>query len=657
MNNIENSSINWLENTPYSVHFKDFYYNSDGGVKETQHVFINPSKIVERYLKMQTEFFCINETGFGTGLNFYCTLQAIQDMTKIAKHRPLHFYSTELFPLSADDFRKAVANFPQFSTITQQICLQYPPAVKGFHRIILNQGGVYLTLIFDDSTSAYQQCQHKTDAWYLDGFSPAKNSQMWQPELFQQLARLSKTNVTTLATFTSAGAVRRTLQQQGYKIQKHSGFGKKREMISGLYCAEDQPVTVSKPWFDISPSCSEIKHVAVIGAGLAGCTTAEALARRGIKVTIFDCAADICQSASGNLQGALYAKLPSKPTPSGEFHLTGLEYSLRLLTVYQCFDDQTAQQCGLLQLATNQKEQRQQQDLLQQNSYAKEVVRWVDSAEASALAGTKTPFSGLFFPRAGWVAPKLFCQKLIDNENIQLQLNTNITQLTQLANKKWQLTDSTGQVFVADAVVVANANSAKLFSQLQSVATKAIRGQVTHSQAKALPLDTVVCGAGYISPATQGQYCFGASFNLHEQSLELQISDQQTNIDNLHKVLPELAAQLELSEQLCGKVALRCSTPDYLPMVGPAPINDAFISQYKKLNKDKNWSFAPAAAPNYPGLFVNLGHGSKGLITCPLSAEYLASLLTNQPSPLPRDLSQAIHPARFTIKQLIRRTI
>ncbi len=657
MDNIENSAIIWQDDTPYSQQFKDFYYNSDGGVDETLHVFVKPSKVAERYLQMQTDFFSINETGFGTGLNFYCTLQAIQESAKLMHHSPLHFFSSELFPLSIDDFSKAVANFPQFSTITQQICQQYPPAIKGFHRIILNQGSIYLTLIFDDSLSAYQQCQHKADAWYLDGFSPAKNSQMWQPELFQQLARLSKTNETTLASFTAAGAVRRALQEQGFKIQKHSGFGKKREMISGLYTAEDQSVSSNKPWFDISPSHNDIKHLAVIGAGLAGCTTAEALARRGINVTIFDSATDICQSASGNLQGALYAKLPSKPTLSGELHLTGLEFSLRLLNIYQCFDNETAQQCGLLQLATNEKEQRQQQDLLQQNSYAKEVVRWVDSAEASTLAGTTTPFSGLFFPRAGWVAPKLFCQKLIDNEKIQLQLNTNITQLTQLVDEKWQLTDDLGEVFEMDAVVVANANSAKLFSQLETVATKAIRGQVTHSQANAVALDTVVCGAGYISPATQGQYCFGASFNLQEQSLELKESDQQTNIDNLNKVLPELAAQLEISEQLCGKVALRCSTPDYLPMVGPAPINDAYISQYKKLNKDKNWSFAPTAAPNYPGLFVNIGHGSKGLITCPLSAEYLASLLTNQPSPLPRDLSQAIHPARFVIKQLIRRTI
>ena len=657
MNNIKSSAISWQDETPFSEHFQDFYYNSDGGAEETLHVFISPSKVVERYLQMQTEFFCINETGFGTGLNFCCTLQAIQEAAKIDKFRPLHFFTTELFPLSVDDFSQAVARFPQFSAITQQICQQYPPAVKGFHRIILNQGSVYLTLIFDDSLSAYQQCHHKTDAWYLDGFSPAKNSQMWQPELIQQVARLSKTNETTLASFTSAGAVRRSLQEQGFKIQKHNGFGKKREMISGLYIGEDQPFSSSKPWFDISPSCNDIKHVAVIGAGLAGCTTAEALARRGIKVTIFDSAADICQSASGNLQGALYAKLPSKPTQSGEFHLTGLEYSLRLLNIYQCFDGETAQQCGLLQLATNAKEQLQQQDLLAQNCYAKEVVRWVDAAEATALAGTKTPFSGLFFPRAGWVAPKLFCEKLIADANIQLQLNTDINQLTQLADEKWQLTGNSGKVFEVDAVVVANANSAKLFSQLESVATKAIRGQVTHSQANAVPLETVVCGAGYISPATQGKYCFGASFNLHEQSLELQSSDQQTNIDNLHKVLPELAAQLEFSEQPCGKVALRCSTPDYLPMVGPAPIHDSFVNQYKKLNKDKNWTFSPAAAPNYPGLFINLGHGSKGLITCPLSAEYLASLLTNQPSPLPRDLSQAIHPARFIIKQLIRRAI
>jgi tRNA 5-methylaminomethyl-2-thiouridine biosynthesis bifunctional protein len=94
-----------------------------------------------------------------------------------------------------------------------------------------------------------------------------------------------------------------------------------------------------------------------------------------------------------------------------------------------------------------------------------------------------------------------------------------------------------------------------------------------------------------------------------------------------------------------------------MPQVGPVPIYDKFISQYQKLNKDKNWRFENTAAPNYNGLFINIGHGSKGLITCPLSAEHLASMMLNHPSPLPKNLSNAIHPARFVIKQLIKRVI
>ena len=170
-------------------------------------------------------------------------------------------------------------------------------------------------------------------------------------------------------------------------------------------------------------------------------------------------------------------------------------------------------------------------------------------------------------------------------------------------------------------------------------------------------LQTVVCGAGYIPPALNGTYCFGASFNLYDNETELVEKDQQKNLENLQKVLPNITKSFDDIDTLTGKVAFRCATPDYLPMAGPAPVRDEYQKQYNLLSKDRKWKFEPAAAPNYPGLYLNIGHGSKGLITCPLIAEHLASLITNQPSPLPKDLSNALHPARFIIKQLIRRTI
>jgi tRNA 5-methylaminomethyl-2-thiouridine biosynthesis bifunctional protein len=451
--------------------------------------------------------------------------------------------------------------------------------------------------------------------------------------------------------------VRRALQEKGFSITKLSGFGKKREMVTALYSKKIIIEEHPNPWFNTPVNIIAIKNVAIIGAGLAGCTTAEALARRGIKVTIFDSSDTICSLASGNLQGALYAKLSSKPTTSGELHLTGLEYSLRLLSLYHCFDKQTAEQCGVLQLATSHKEEIQQQDLVANDLYSSEVLKWVDAKTASKLIGHDTPFSGLFFPRAGWVMPKLFCDKLINHQNIKLELSTSVTNLTQLENNYWTLTSNQGDR-VFDAVVIANAHSAKQFSQCSQASIKAIRGQVTHcKKATTNNLKTVVCGAGYISPPINGKYCFGASFNLHNAALTLTYSDQKNNIQNLQKILPSFSDELTFPDHLTGKAAHRCSSPDYMPQVGPVPIYDKFISQYQKLNKDKNWRFENTAAPNYNGLFINIGHGSKGLITCPLSAEHLASMMLNHPSPLPKNLSNAIHPARFVIKQLIKRVI
>ena len=161
MKKIQNSQISWQDNTPISEQFDDYYFNSDGGLDESQHVFIAPSHLPERYQQCPESYFCINETGFGTGLNMYASLQAISNITEIKRDKPVYFFSSELFPLNVRDFQKAAAVFPQFESLTKQIVAQYPPPIKGFHRLIINAGEVYLTLMFDDSVSAYQQCRHQ----------------------------------------------------------------------------------------------------------------------------------------------------------------------------------------------------------------------------------------------------------------------------------------------------------------------------------------------------------------------------------------------------------------------------------------------------------------------------------------------------------------
>ncbi|WP_372738522.1 bifunctional tRNA (5-methylaminomethyl-2-thiouridine)(34)-methyltransferase MnmD/FAD-dependent 5-carboxymethylaminomethyl-2-thiouridine(34) oxidoreductase MnmC [Neptunomonas sp.] len=662
-----NAQLIWTEGVPLSESFGDFYSSRVDAIAESRYVFIDGNQITQRVALHPATRLTIAESGFGTGTNLLCTLTLLNELSSTA-HYGLHFISTELYPVTYNDLHSVLSTQPQLGHFANQLLSQYPPAIKGMHRFIFDQGRFYLTLCMGDTTESLARINTPVDAWYLDGFSPAKNPDMWSTPLFQQMARLSKPN-TTLATYAAASFVRKGLIEQGFTIKKRPGFGKKRDMLTGQFQAATPTATASHtPWFALPelkrPEIEKPKTAIVIGAGLAGCATAEALARRGIKVQLIDQQDSICTEASGNRQGALYAKLPTLPTLGGEMHLCGLEYTLRLLKIYGCLDNQIASQCGVLQLATSVKEADRQQAISSGGYYSREVVSLVSAEEATKIAGTKIDHQALHFPRAGWVYPKGFCEALIKHEKIKLTLSTSITSLTQTTDKQWCVTDQNKQQHNADIVVVASAWHAKNFDYLNHLPIKPIRGQVSSIKASSMKassgsatpqLKTVVCGAGYISPSMNGCYSFGATFDLHDQSPELREADHKSNLTMLSNAIPDFARTLPPIDEWQGKVGYRCSTPDYLPIAGPAPVFDEYIQRYAKLRKDKNWKFDNQPAPLHTGLYVNVGHGSKGLITAPLAAEHLASLICGEPSPLPQDISYALHPARFIIKSLIRR--
>lgn len=651
----QNARLIWSEGVPLSKTFGDFYSSLTDGIAESRYVFLDGNKLAERILQHYEPCLTIAETGFGTGTNLLCTL-ALLDQLATQTTLAVHFISTELYPVTYSDLLLALAAQPQFSRYTEQLLVQYPPVIQGMHRFIFDGGRFYLTLCIGDAAQCLQHINTKVDIWYLDGFSPAKNPDMWSNKLFQQMARLSRKN-TSLATYAAASFVRKGLTQQGFDITKRAGFGKKRDMLTGQFNLDtpSQPNS-TPPWF-VSPESKKPTTAIIIGAGLAGCCMAEALARRGIKVQLIEQQQNICQEASGNRQGALYAKLPTLPTIGGELHLCGLEYTLRLLKIYGCLDNNTASQCGVLQLALSAKESNRQHAITTGGYYSNDVVSLVSATEASEIAGSRIDHQALYFPRAGWVYPKGFCEALIKHESIDLALSTNITSLKQTEDLRWCVTDQHNQQHTADIVVVASAAHAKNFDHLKHLPIKPIRGQVSSVKADSTTqrLKTVVCGEGYVSPPLEDTYSFGATFDLHDQSPDLREEDHQSNLSMLSTAIPDFVKSLPPINEWHGKVGYRCSTPDYLPIAGPAPIFNEYIERYAKLRNDKNWRFKNQTPPLHCGLYVNVGHGSKGLITAPLAAEYLASSICGEPSPLPEHMSYALHPARFIIKSLIRR--
>lgn len=223
-------TLDWRDGQPWSVRFDDRYFSADSGIAETRHVFLQGNRLAERFAALQPgRVFRIGETGFGTGLNFVCAWQLFEQAAPAGA--ALEFHSVEAFPLDADALRAALALWPELQTLAQRLCAAWPGPVPGRHR--LRFGRVQLRLDIDDVAAALPRWEDGCiDAWFLDGFAPAKNPAMWSDAVLAEVARASRPGA-SLATYTSAGWVRRGLQRAGFELWRVAGFGSKREMLIG----------------------------------------------------------------------------------------------------------------------------------------------------------------------------------------------------------------------------------------------------------------------------------------------------------------------------------------------------------------------------------------------------------------------------------------
>jgi tRNA 5-methylaminomethyl-2-thiouridine biosynthesis bifunctional protein len=174
--------------------------------------------------------FVILEIGFGLGLNFLATWLAWRNDAR--RCRILRFASFEKHPFAAGDLAIAHAAWPEFTELSGRLRARWPALAAGEYRVELDDGGVELRLVFGDAAETLPAQNGATDAFYLDGFSPAKNPEPWSPAVCRNLARLAQAGA-TLATWSVAGSVRQALSAAGFTVEKHPGFAGKRQMLVG----------------------------------------------------------------------------------------------------------------------------------------------------------------------------------------------------------------------------------------------------------------------------------------------------------------------------------------------------------------------------------------------------------------------------------------
>ncbi len=639
---------------PHSRAYGDVYFSNSLGLTEPRYVFLDNNDLPARFAALPANGkLVIGETGFGTGLNFLCAWELFA-RTAVAGAQ-LHFVSVEKHPLSYADLHRALQLWPELQPFAEQLLEQYVALHSGFQRVLFDGGRVVLTLLIGDVMELLPQLDGEIDAWFLDGFAPAKNPQMWSPELFNQLARLS-TPRTTLGTFTTAGDVRRALKAVGFKLKRVDGLGHKWQVLKGHFIGlEEAPAKpAEKAWYARPPATLGPRTALVIGAGLAGCASAESLAARGWQVTLLERHGDIAQEGSGNPQGVLYLKLSAHGTSLSRLIVAGFGHTRRHIQRLQRGHDWDA--CGVLQLAFDDKEAARQAQLAA--AFPAELLHTVSRSEAEQQAGIALASGGLFYPQGGWVHPPALCRLMAEHTNVHLRLHQHTLQLRQ-EQGQWQAWNGEQLLASASVVVLAGAADVRGFAGTAQLPLKRIRGQITclPQTAESRALNTVVCAEGYVAPAREGEHTLGASFDFHSNDLSLKADEHISNLQLLNEISTDLAQRLNADSlpigNLQGRAAFRCTSPDYLPIVGPVADAAAFAEAYGVLRKDARQT-PDTPCPWLPGLYVNTGHGSRGLITAPLAAELLAAWLDNEPLPLPREVAEACHPNRFALRELIR---
>jgi len=678
---VEPAVIEWRNGTPYSSIFQDFYYHSGepferNGLLETEYLFLQHNNLNQRWNGLTnrdscSKVFTLGETGFGTGLNF---LSAADLWLRTAPENwRLQFISTELNPILGGDLREIHHSWSQFEDLSWELMDQYPDPLAGVHLITLAEGRIQLFLMFGEANQLLQQIaespdpalanynKQPVDAWFLDGFAPTKNPELWSHDIFTTLASLSGPN-TTFATFTAASQVRKGLSNAGFSIQKIPGFGRKRESLTGHFTVPDLPLgQPSTPWYlKQQPTGKNSKTALVLGAGIAGSTTAAALVKRGFEVKVVDRHPIAGQEGSGNLQAVLYPRLSLQNDQLPRINLAAITAASRY---YQPFWNRgIGDRCGVLLLPINKSAQADFHKIGEKFSAAGNLVRLVDNPQICSLSGLQLDAEqGLYFPNLGWLPPSQVCQSLLQDLAIPL-LQADVAHIDYCAETSlWQLYDKQQQIIdSAETLIIANAHGCQQFAQTEFLDIKSLRGQVSHlpSDPAIAELKTVICGKGYIAPAISGIHSCGATYSQSQLSTDLRVEDHLANLQTIHDLDPKMPALLGnfSADHLEGRANFRCTSRDYLPIVGPVPDAPAFKEKFKELRFNASAKLQQMGT-YLPNLYINCSLGSRGMGYAPLNAEILAAEISGQIPPLERELRLALHPARFLVRDLKRRKI
>jgi len=568
---------------PRSRRYGDVYFSREGGLAESRAVFLAGCGLPERWAGRRS--FTVAELGFGTGLNVAALLELWR------AHRPpgahLRVFSVEAEPMSAEAARRALAAWPELAPVTEAMLSRWPGRRAGFHRADLPEFSATLDVAILDAGAALEAWYGRADAWFLDGFSPAVNPQMWRDEVMALVAARSAPGA-RIATYTVAGQVRRALAAAGLAVERRPGFGAKRERLEASMPGE-------------APRDEPPSRVAIVGAGIAGAALARAFRAQGVAARVFE-AARPGAGASGNPVALVTPRLDAGLGAPARLHAQAFARAVQL---YKDVADAIVAR-GVLQLEAAPRDAGRFARIAASDLFEPGALAILTAAAASEAVGEPAP-AALAMGGALVVDPAAALAAWLPAVDLG-----RVAEVAR-AGDGWRLVATSGEA-LAEADVVCLASGAALAALWPEAPIAPVRGQL--SLVDGLTAPAVAWGA-YVAPTRAG-LVFGATHDRGETDAAPRRADDERNLAALAGRLPRLAARLAGRPTL-GRASIRAATPDQLPIAGAVA----------------------------PGLMALGGLGSRGFTLAPLLAEHVAALALGAPSPLPTPLARIVAPERF----------
>ena len=580
---LENHQLQWKDELPFSLDANDIFFQ-DEALNEIEHVFIKPNEIKHR--SSVEKNLIVGEIGFGFGLNFLSTCQTwIQN----SNEGLLTYLSIDHKIASHDEIKKLFKKFNELKDLEMTFFDCFEPIHQGINKFFFPQWSVELIIYVGDVLDAISDLDKnfKADAWYLDGFDPKLNNVMWSDPVLDFIQMHSYKN-TTISTFTAAGFVRRGLTQRGFEVERKKGFKFKRHHITGKY---------SKLSKEKNP-----KKIAIIGSGIAGCSTAYHLAKNGHVVEIFEIESEISSGASGNPLAALYPRFNLNNEPLNLLNFSSFYYADRF---YKSLDCDGYFETGIGFKINDKRTESWIKKLKALNR--EDLFSFSDNQNKTGLKD----FRGVIFNHGGYIDPKKINQSLLDNENIKIHLRHEFKNFEIVSSNVTLRIDDNNQCDY-DYLVLAHGSGLINFSNDLSLS----KGQLVAakiSNSIKMPINS----SGYILPAKDGLNWIGASYDHQFKNLDV-------DEDKLKKMIALQEDQYGVknnSQQYDSRAQIRTVSKNKLPIVGKYKQNENII--------------------------MLGGFGSRGFCYGPILGDHVASIIDKSPSPLEKNIATSLLPKNF----------